>query len=79
MNTLAALRNVLILCVAAAGMTACASDNDDLDQYINEIKAKPGYNPDTKEQDIAEAVKRMDAAGYPGGAGISFKNQPSQA
>ena len=45
----------------------------------DEIKAKPGYNPDTKEQDIAEAVKRMDAAGYPGGAGISFKNQPSQA
>ena len=45
----------------------------------DEIKAKPGYNPDTKEQDIAEAVKRMDAAGYPGGAGISFKNQPSRA
>jgi len=44
-----------------------------------EIGAKPGYNPDTKEADIAEAVKRMDAAGYPGGAGISFKNQPTAA
>ncbi|MPZ99944.1 MAG: hypothetical protein GEU80_11550 [Dehalococcoidia bacterium] len=40
----------------------------------DEIKAKPGYNPDTKEQDIAEAVKRMDAAGYPGGEGIAFKD-----
>lgn len=32
----------------------------------------PGYNPDTKEQDIAEARKLMAAAGYPEGAGISF-------
>lgn len=42
MNTLVSLRNVLILCVAATGMTACSSDNDDLDKYINDIKAKPG-------------------------------------
>ncbi|MGE3960090.1 MAG: ABC transporter substrate-binding protein [Dehalococcoidia bacterium] len=45
----------------------------------DEIKAKPGYNPDTKEQDIAEAVKRMAAAGYPEGEGISFKDTTSQA
>src|SRR5690606_35608349 len=44
-----------------------------------EIKARPGYNPETKEQDIAEAVKRMAAAGYPEGEGISFKNTTTQA
>jgi len=32
----------LVVAVAAAGLAACGSDNDDLDQYINEIKAKPG-------------------------------------
>jgi type IV pilus assembly protein PilP len=42
MNGLVALRNGLILCIAVAGITACSSDNDDLDRYINEIKAKPG-------------------------------------
>jgi len=38
-----------------------------------QIKALPGYNPDTKEQDIAEGLKMLAAAGYPEGAGISFK------
>jgi type IV pilus assembly protein PilP len=42
MNTLLALRNGLILALAVCAMTACTSDNDDLDQYINTIKAKPG-------------------------------------
>jgi type IV pilus assembly protein PilP len=42
MKTLLTLRNGLILTLAVAALTACASDNDDLDQYINEIKAKPG-------------------------------------
>ncbi|MDH3533556.1 MAG: pilus assembly protein PilP [Gammaproteobacteria bacterium] len=29
-------------CVAASGLVACGGDMDDLDQYINEVKAKPG-------------------------------------
>lgn len=33
----------------------------------DEIAQMPGWNPDTKEQDIAEARKMMDAAGYPNG------------
>ena len=37
-----AIRNGLILSLAVVGMTACGSDNDDLDQYINEVKARPG-------------------------------------
>ena len=31
-----------VLVLVAAGLTACGGDMDDLDQYINEIKAKPG-------------------------------------
>ena len=42
MNTLLTLRNSLILSLVALAMTACGGGNDDLDQYINEIKAKPG-------------------------------------
>ena len=42
MNSFLPLRNGLILLLAVGALTACASDNDDLDQYINEIKAKPG-------------------------------------
>ena len=37
--------NILKVTVAAfalAGLTACGADMDDLDTYINEIKAKPG-------------------------------------
>lgn len=32
----------LILILSAVGLAACGGDMDDLDQYINEIKAKPG-------------------------------------
>ncbi len=32
----------LVLAVAAVGLAACGGDNDDLDQYINEVKARPG-------------------------------------
>lgn len=37
------------------------------------VRALPGYNPDTKEQDRAEAVKMMDAAGFANGSGIDFE------
>lgn len=39
----------------------------------DEVKALPGYNPDTKEADIAEALSLLDSAGYPEGQGITFK------
>jgi len=32
----------LIVLLASFGLTACGGNMDDLDQYINEIKAKPG-------------------------------------
>ena len=46
MDAALAIRNYvlkgLVLAVAAVGLAACGGDNDDLDQYINEIKARPG-------------------------------------
>ena len=36
------LRKGLILAVAAAGLVACGGDMDDLDSYVNEVKARPG-------------------------------------
>jgi type IV pilus assembly protein PilP len=42
MSVLHTLRSGLILSLAVVGMTACSADNDDLDQYINEVKARPG-------------------------------------
>ena len=42
MSALRAIRNGLVLSLLVVGMTACGGDNDDLDQYINEIKARPG-------------------------------------
>ncbi|MDH3614846.1 MAG: pilus assembly protein PilP [Gammaproteobacteria bacterium] len=32
----------MILVLSAIGLAACGGDMDDLDQYINEVKAKPG-------------------------------------
>jgi type IV pilus assembly protein PilP len=32
----------MILILSAVGLAACGGDMDDLDQYINEVKAKPG-------------------------------------
>lgn len=40
----------------------------------DQVKALPGYNPDTKEADIAEAKKLAAAAGYEDGNGISWTN-----
>ncbi|MGH2588762.1 MAG: ABC transporter substrate-binding protein [Dehalococcoidia bacterium] len=41
-----------------------------------EAGAMPGWNPATKQQDIAEAKKLMEAAGFPNG-GIEFSIVPS--
>ena len=32
----------LLLAIAATGLAACGGDMDDLDSYINEVKARPG-------------------------------------
>jgi len=36
------IRNGLLLALAMVGLAACGGDNDDLDQYVNEVKARPG-------------------------------------
>jgi type IV pilus assembly protein PilP len=36
------IRNGLMLLLLAAGLSACGGTMDDLDQYINEVKARPG-------------------------------------
>lgn len=36
------IKNALIAVVSAGMLAACGGDMDDLDQYINEIKARPG-------------------------------------
>ena len=36
------IRTGLVLLLAAAGLAACGGDMDDLDQYINQVKARPG-------------------------------------
>jgi len=36
------IRNGLILIVTSLGLAACGADMDDLDQYVNEVKARPG-------------------------------------
>jgi Tfp pilus assembly protein PilP len=35
-------RNGLVLAAAMIGIAACGGQMDDLDQYINEVKARPG-------------------------------------
>lgn len=42
MSALAKSRVILPLLLAALGTTACSGDMDDLDAYINEVKARPG-------------------------------------
>jgi len=44
-----------------------------------EIAKLPGYNPATKAADVANAVKLMEAAGFPQGQGIKFKQINSSA
>jgi type IV pilus assembly protein PilP len=36
------MRKGLLLAIAALGLAACGSDMDDLDSYINSVKARPG-------------------------------------
>lgn len=44
MNVPLKLRRITLACAAVAmlGLAACGSDMDDLDTYINEVKARPG-------------------------------------
>jgi type IV pilus assembly protein PilP len=42
MNLSLKLRKGLLLAVVAMGVAACGGDMDDLDSYINEVKARPG-------------------------------------
>ena len=42
MRTSLTIRKGLLLALVAVGVTACGGDMDDLDQYINDTKAKPG-------------------------------------
>jgi peptide/nickel transport system substrate-binding protein len=44
-----------------------------------EVSKLPGYNQATKQADIAEAVKLMDAAGHKDGSGLKFKQINSGA
>ncbi len=42
MRTSLKVRNLLILAVACSAVSACGGNMDELDAYINEIKARPG-------------------------------------
>ena len=42
MNLSLKLRKGLLLAIFAMGVAACGADMDDLDSYINEVKARPG-------------------------------------
>lgn len=35
-------RNLVVVLLAGSALAACGTDMDDLDQYINEVKARPG-------------------------------------
>ena len=42
MRTSQTFKQGLLLVLLAVGASACSSDGDDLDRYINEVKARPG-------------------------------------
>ncbi len=42
MNASLTLRKGLLFAIVAAGLAACGAGMDDLDSYINEVKARPG-------------------------------------
>ena len=78
------LKNGALLAIALLGLTACGADMDDLDTYINDVKARPGGRidplPEITPYEIftyiadAEGIRspfRPDTpqtAGTPGGA-----------
>jgi ABC-type transport system substrate-binding protein len=41
-----------------------------------ETAKKPGWDPDTKQKDISDGLKMLDAAGFPNGKGLEFKLLP---
>lgn len=47
--------------------------------HPDKVKQQPGFNPATKQADIAEGQKMLSAAGYPMGKGIDFELRPSAA
>ena len=59
-------RNVAVILAAALVLGACGNDNDDLDQYINQIKARPGGRieplPEITPYEVFTYV--ADAQGY---------------
>jgi type IV pilus assembly protein PilP len=74
--------------VAAFGLMACGSDMDELDQYINEIKAKPGgrieplpeISPYTVFMYIADAegVRSPFAPDTPQASSVSGSTRPDR-
>jgi type IV pilus assembly protein PilP len=42
MNISFIIRNSAVLALCALGLAACGGNTDDLDEYINEVKARPG-------------------------------------
>jgi type IV pilus assembly protein PilP len=42
MNASLNIRSVVLLTLMAFGLTACGSNDDDLDKYINKVKMRPG-------------------------------------
>ena len=42
MNASLTIRSGMLVALMTLGLAACSGDMDDLDQYINEVKAKPG-------------------------------------
>src|SRR5262245_42985030 len=53
------LLRVLALCAVALAATGCGGSNDDLDEYINEVKARPGGRIDPLPQ-----IKPYDTFAY---------------
>ena len=42
MNASLTIRNGLLMVLVALGLAGCGGDTDDLDKYVNEVKARPG-------------------------------------
>lgn len=42
MNASLNIRSIVLLTLIVVGVTACGGDSDDLDQYINKVKTRPG-------------------------------------